>query len=174
MRHEFESRGNTVWTRGRAPTILLVIAAGLSAASCRPFRIETPESFIELEESRRSDYAYRATTADGIVVAIRTEDNDRRGTLEFWSEAIRSKLRDVRGYAVLEERDINAQGGMPGKQIRFGRDESGHAYRYWVSLFVRHEGRNPLVWVIESGGQQDVFEDRQDDIEAMIRSFEPR
>lgn len=153
---------------------IFIIALGLSALNCRPFRIDTPESFIELDESRRSIYDYRATSADGVVVSVRAIENDRRGTLEFWAEAVRNKVRDVRGYALLEEEDVNARGGLAGKQMRFGRDESGHTYRYWVSLFVRREGRDPMVWVIEAGGQEEVFGERRDEIEALVRTFEPR
>jgi hypothetical protein len=153
---------------------MVLISLGLSAFGCRHVRIDTPDSFIEVEEGRRSQYAYRATSADGVVVAVRRIENDRRGTLEFWAEAVRNKMRDVRGYALIEESDVNARGGMPGKQMRFGRDESGHTYSYWVTIFVRNEGRKPKVWIIEAGGQSDVFDQRRESIEEMVRSFEPR
>ncbi len=158
----------------RALQASLLIAIGLAAVGCRPFRIDTPDSFIEVEEPRNSSYQFRATSADGVVVAVRAIENERRGTLEFWSEAVCNKLRDVRGYALLGERDVNARGGMPGKQFRFGRDESGHTYTYWVTIFVRSQGRDPMVWVIEAGGQSDAFEARQSEVERMVTSFEPQ
>lgn len=151
----------------------LLVVAFLSVA-CRPFDINTPDSFVELDEERWSRYDYRATTADGVVVSVRSIENDRRGTTSFWAEAVRSKLRDSRGYALLEEQDVTSRGGIPGKQMRFGRDDSGHTYRYWVTLFVRSEGRKPRVWVIEAGGEEEVFERRREAVERLIASFIPK
>jgi hypothetical protein len=155
-------------------TMAALIAAAAATVGCRPFDVETPDSFIELEDQRRADYDYRATTADGVVVAVQGLPNKQRGTLSFWAEAVRNKLRDARGYALLEESDVRAVGGMPGKQLRFGRDEAGHTFRYWVTIFVRHEGMYPRVWVIEAGGEQEVFESRREEVERLIATFEPR
>lgn len=156
----------TLWT-------IALLALALSSFACRPFEVETPNSFVELEEDRDSRYDYRATTADGVVVSVRAIENEREGTLQFWAEAVRNKLRDSRGYALLEEEELTARSGIQGKQLRFGRDESGHTYRYWVTLFVRHTGRSPMVWVIEAGGEQEVFEQRRESIEELITSFRP-
>ena len=153
---------------------MLLLLVALSTAACRPFNVTTPDSFVELDEPRHSRYDYRATTADGVVVSVRALDNDQRGTLSFWTEAVRSKLRDSRGYALLEENDATSRGGVPGKQMRFGRDDSGHSYRYWVTVYVRHQGRNPRVWVIEAGGEEEVFEQRREEVERLIASFVPK
>ena len=161
-------------TMGRSLKIAALLATCAVAIGCRPFNVDTPAAFIELEDQRDHDYDFRATTADGVVVAVQGLPNKQRGTLPFWSEAVRNKLRDARGYALLEETDVRARGGMPGKQMRFGRDEAGHTFRYWVTIFVRHEGRSPRVWVIEAGGEQEVFEGRREEIEELIASFEPR
>jgi hypothetical protein len=154
--------------------IVGLLCAALSAGACRPFDINTPDSFVELDEERWSQFEYRATTADGVVVAVRALDNEQRGTLSFWAEAVRSKVRDARGYALLEEQDVTARAGVPGKQMRFGRDDAGHTYRYWVTIFVRSQGRGPRVWVIEAGGEQAVFERRRAEIEQLISSFLPK
>lgn len=151
---------------------LLTLSSVLFACG-QSFTINTPRGFIVLEEERASQYEFRSTSADGIVIAVRDIENEQEGTLEFWAEAVTSKLRDSRGYAMLEESDISA-GGVQGKQIRFGRDESGHSYRYWVTVFVRSEGANARIWVIEAGGRQEVFERRQEEIERTIASFRPR
>jgi hypothetical protein len=155
---------------------LLPLWAALAGnvAGCRPFAITTPATFIELDEDRRSNFDYRAASADGVVMAVRVVDNGQRGTLAFWVEAVRNKLRDVHGYALLEESDIRSRGGVAGRQLRFGRDQSGRSYHYWVTLFVRHEGRKPRLWVIEAGGEQELFEERRSAVEAALASFAPR
>ena len=158
----------------RQITIMAVLVAAAAAGGCRSFNIETPDAFLELEDQRRASYDYRATTADGVVLAVQSLPNKQNGTLEFWSEAIRNKLRDVRGYALLEETDVRTSRGLAGKQMRFGRDESGQTYRYWVTVFVRPEGASPKLWVIEAGGLQEAFERRQRLVEQTIATFAPR
>ncbi len=158
----------------RSCLIIGLLCAALSAGACRPFAINTPDSFVELEEPDYSQFEYRATTADVVVVGVRSLDNDRHGTLSFWAEAVRNKLRDSRGYALLEEADITPHAGVPGKQMHFGRDDAGHTYRYLVTLFVRDAGNHPRVWVIEAGGEQAVFERRRPEIDSMIASFMPK
>ena len=158
----------------RAMTAAGLLAALGAVAGCQPFRVTTPAAFMELEDQQRYSYHYRATTADGVVAAVQAMPNKQRGSLSFWAEAVRNKLRDARGYALLEEQDVRAVGGMPGKQLRFGRDEAGHTYRYWVTVFVRDQGRSPRVWLIEAGGQQEVFEQRREALESLIATFEPR
>jgi len=158
----------------RFTTWSLVLTVVALAMGCAPYRIETPTSFVELEQRSHSSFAYRAATADGVVVGLRALDNDRRATLEFWTEAVRNKLRDGRGYELQQEQDVTARGGIPGKQMHFARDDAGHSYRYWVSVFVRHEGRKPRIWILEAGGLSEPFEARQQSLESMLATFEPR
>lgn len=150
---------------------MILLACVLSG--CATFSMDTPGAFIELEEEY-SSYGYRSASADGVVVAVRDLENERRGTLEFWSEAIRNRMREGQGYALLEESDVQARGGLRGKQMRFGRDANGTSYIYWVTVFARTEGRKPRLWIIEAGGETELFEPRQQDVEAIIASFEPR
>ena len=63
-------------------------------------------------------------------------DEDRGGSLAFWSEAIEQRMRQIGGYALLEKVDVRGAGGRAGKQLRFGRDEGDRPYRYWVTLFL--------------------------------------
>lgn len=148
----------------------VVFALGaFSAAGCaRPFDVETPRRFVELEDDG-TPYDYRATTADGVVVGVRVVDidPDKGGSLGFWVEAIEQRMRQVGGYALLEKKDATGRGGLRGKQLRFGRDEGERPYRYWVTLFLRGD----TLLVVEAGGQQEVFARAQRDVEKMIRSL---
>jgi hypothetical protein len=145
--------------------------AVLTLAGCgRSFDIKTPRRFVELDEDY-SDYDYRATTADGVVVGVREIDidSDKGGSLDFWVEAIEQRMRQVGGYALLEKKAARGGGGLRGKQLRFGRDEGERPYRFWVTVFLDGD----TLYVIEAGGQEEVFHRAERDVEAMIKSLTP-
>jgi len=143
-------------------------AALIALAACggTASHLTAPTNFLELEEPGES-YSQRATSAEGVVMAVREVDNDPYGPLAFWVEAIKRRMRTVRGYALLEEKDVRAASGEAGKQLRFGHDESGGPYHFWLTIFVT-EGH---VFVLEAGGKKDVFEAAQPQVERAIAAY---
>lgn len=140
---------------------------------CGPhFAIDTPDDFVALDESAqaRRGYSMRATSADGVVLAVREIDDPQHGSREFWVEAIRNRLRRAGGYALLEEQTVSIASGDAGHQMRFGRDESGRPYAYWVTVLVR-PGR---VTVVEAGGARSVFDAQADDVQRAIATLRLR
>lgn len=129
--------------------------------------IDTPKGFVELDDPQ--GYEYRATSATGVVLAVRSEDSrkDEGGDLDFWSEAIHRKVRRLGGYALLDTRDVKTTRGLPGKQLRFGQDQSGRPHLYWVSLFIDGDD----LHIIEAGGPKDSFEELESGLERAIASI---
>jgi hypothetical protein len=126
-------------------------ALGLALAGCgRPFDVKTPGGFVELE-NQGPDYAYRATTADGVVVAVRAIDASGRQDLGFWEQAVALELRDASGYALLGAKDVRSEDGTPGRELDFGRDQNGKPYAYRVALFTAQD----RVFLLEAGGAKD-------------------
>jgi hypothetical protein len=126
---------------------------------CGPrFDLATPRDFIALDQGEQANrgYALRATTADGVVIAVREIENTRHGSQDFWVQAIRNRLRRAGGYALLEEEEITAASGERGHQMRFGRDDNGHPYAYWLTVFVT----NDRITLIEAGGRRETFEEQ--------------
>lgn len=124
------------------PMVLLTMACG------RPFRIHTPTGFLELDDSH---YAYRASTADGVVAAVRVIEEPlaaQRGDLAFWERAVVLRLVRERGYAHLSSSDVRSRDGSPGRELVFGHDEGGKAYVYKVRLFDAQD----RLFVLEAGG----------------------
>ncbi|MBK8695820.1 MAG: hypothetical protein IPN17_27040 [Deltaproteobacteria bacterium] len=60
----------------------LLLALSLLAPACASFHVNTPNGFAELEDDSR--YDYRATNADGVVIAVRVMRNEPEASLEFW------------------------------------------------------------------------------------------
>ena len=134
----------------RALLTALVLGSTTFVGCSKPL-VQTPEQFLRLEDLDR-EYDYRATSADGVVLAGRVfdYDEDRGGGLGFWVDAIKLRLSAVGGYALLAERDFKSAAGLPGKQLRFGHDEKRGTYQYWVTLFVHGDD----LIVIEAGGPE--------------------
>lgn len=113
-----------------------------------------PDGFVRLPENDdlRLGYAYRATTADGVVLGVRDIDTDASGGLSFWEQAVTTALERA-GYAKLDRGDVRAASGQPAVLLRFGRDVERHAYDYWLMLCVEDE----RVVIVEVGGDRERF-----------------
>jgi hypothetical protein len=149
--------------------LALLVLFVAPASGCSSFTLEAPEHFVKLQEPEWSDYQMRAVNADGVVLSVRENDNEAtEGSLTFWADAVRNRLRTVRGYALLEEKPVRAATGEEGHQLRLGRDEGSQAYDYWVTVFVSDE----YVHVVEAGGRREEFKRVKDAVEKAIERFE--
>lgn len=151
--------------------MILMMALGASAGGCATFRMTTPAGFAELDDN--DDFDYRATNAEGVVVAVRSERNTLRGNLDFWAGAVSERLR-TQGYAPDgAPRPVQNSSGLHGVQLRFLRDGNGRVLRYWVTVFVRDSGflRRGRVFVIEAGGDREVFDRAIPAVERAIATF---
>ncbi len=154
----------------RARPLLLLVSLLVAPACGRPFVPAELPGFIELDEDRTSDYEYRATTADGVVVAIRTIKHRPRGELAFWERAIENQLRDRGGYALLEKRDVATHDGVVGRQLRFGHDEEREPHLYYVTIIPTRR----RLFVIEAGGTREQLEASAPAIEAAVTHLQIR
>jgi len=149
----------------RIPFVLTFTVVA-SACGGNHFDVETPATFIELEEES-SSYDYRATSAKGVVMAVREIENEPYGDRAFWVEAVRNHVRLKGGYALLDEKEVSAK-GHEGTQLQFGRDQDGRPYQYWVTVFVTEE----RIFVIEMGGKEELFEKEMKSLEKTVASLD--
>lgn len=147
--------------------ILPILILMSLAAGCGPsFELTLPDRFVRLRDpSALGGYELRATTPDGVVVGVEVIDNAENGTLDFWKEAVLNRLRDQQGYALLSEESVRAANGQQGHLMRFGRDLSGHSYRYTVALFV---SESTPIHLVEAGGREEPYVALEPQIEASI------
>jgi hypothetical protein len=150
-------------------SFLILVAALFAATGCgKPFDVQTAPGFVPLEN--QGQYEYRATTPEGVVVAIRVVEDEKRGDLAFWTQALTLQLRDVTGYALLDSVDVGARDGTKGKLLKFGHDEADKPFAYWVSIFPA-QGR---LFLVEAGGSKDAFERARPSVEWMMKSVRVR
>lgn len=149
-------------TRAVLCSVLLLPLSGCGAR----FKMLAPEDFVVLEE--QGAYDYRATTPDGLVIAVRDLDNRRaHGELTFWEQAIEDKLRLDQGYSLLEKKTVSTRQGKEGRQMRFGLDRDGVAHLYVVSVFVT----DARVFLIETGGTEAQIQSHGKQIDWVINEF---
>lgn len=116
---------------------LAAVVMGLTAGcGGSTFYSATPPGFVELED-QEPDYAYRATSADGVVIAVREIEHEPKGDQTFWVQAIRNRMRERAGYALIESKEVTTKSGLKGTQLQFGHDEKGQSMLYTLTVFVR-------------------------------------
>ena len=127
--------------------LFVLVAAAASTGCGRPFDIKTAPGLVELQD-QEPDYAYRAMTPEGVVMAVRVIDTDGRGDLEFWTRATTIRMHELDGYALLGIADVKSRDGTPGHELRFGHDENRKPYLYTLRVFVAHKH----LFLVETGG----------------------
>jgi hypothetical protein len=137
----------------------------LALFGCAHAHFDTPREFARLDEE--SSYAQRATSPRGVVIAVREVEAPEDTSIAFWSEAISLRLHAGQGYALLAEQDVKAKSGQVGKLLRFGHDQNGHTFDYWVAVFPQ---KNRVV-LLEAGGRRDHFEKAKPQVEKALASL---
>jgi hypothetical protein len=141
-----------------------MLALGLGGCG-RGFVLTTPAGFAELEAGH--DYAYRATNAEGVVIAVRRENNRPYGDLGFWAGAVDAHLRRD-GYAADKAVEVQSADGVPGRQIRYHATRERREFVFWASVFVTEA----KVVVVEAGGDRAHFDKLETAVGSSLASLE--
>ncbi len=146
-----------------------LLPALVLAACGTGFQVTTPQGFADLTDvADQAPYDYRATSADGVVLAIRRLDREpRQAEPDFWLEAILERMRQRGGYALLERASITTAQGLSGTRLRFGRDQDGKPYLYELVLFVQPKH----LYLIETGGAKDTYEKRAAAVQSSVTAL---
>lgn len=147
--------------------LLALVFLALVLLGCGPsFQAATPPGFVNLDEEY-SNYDYRATTADGLVLAVRELEHEPKGDMAFWVRAIENEMRTRGGYAHLGTQDVQTRQGLKGKQLRFGHDEGNRPHLYTVTLFVTDDH----IYLLEAGGTKEQMTKHADQVNWAVDNF---
>jgi hypothetical protein len=149
--------------------LLLALSLAALAGCGRSFVPYTPTGFVDLGDSYPHG-EYRAATADKVDIGVRAFDNEPKGNLPFWSRVLERRIREMGGYALLDKRDVAAQGGLTGVAMRFGHDEGKTPYLYTVALFVTPK----KIYLVEAGGEKDEVTKVEPLIQEAITRLAPK
>jgi hypothetical protein len=145
-------------------SIVIALALAAFATGCHPAaRLDAPNDFAQL--GKGSDYDFRAASAHGVVLAVRSESNEPRASVEFWADAIDQRLaRD--GYAREGVKDVATDRGVHGRQLRYAKNDEGRVYRYWLTVFAS----DARVVIVEAGGDSESFDPAVKTVERAVLS----
>jgi len=143
-------------------TYILFAASALVSASC--ISLQTPEKYAERTETGRYDYLAISTDASAISVTVRRNEDKKKGTLAYWTEASRNHLTLSRGYEFLKEGEFTSEEGA-GRWMLFAKKYRGVDFLYLLGLVV--DGRD--IYVLEAGGEKEPFEP---DVPRIVKAFE--
>lgn len=130
------------------------------------FFVATPPGFVQLED-QEPDYHYRSTSADGVVVAVREIEHEPRGDRKFWVQAIRNRMRERAGYALLGTDEVKTKSGLEGTQLRFGHDEKGQSMLYTITVFVTEDH----IFLLEFGGTKEEMARQAEHLAWVVENF---
>lgn len=159
----------------RAPSLgALLLAGGFIALSgCAQFAINTPPEMVEVTTERDSLFDYRATSMEGAVLGVRVLDEPAGEDIEspgqtFWVDSIKRNLRLHKGYALLNEEKIKSANGHAGTLLKFGRDQRGESFLYWIAIYRTDEN----LHLVDAGGRKERFDKARPSIEKALASYE--
>ncbi len=146
--------------------LAFLLSSGVLVSCSSPFRVTAPQGFVVLKD--QALYDYRATSADGVVLAVRSIKHDPKGDIDFWVQAIRNRMRGVSGYALLATKPVSTRGGLKGVSMRFGHDEGRTSYLYDINLFVTEK----YLHLIEFGGTKEELVRLDKQVAWVVHTFE--
>jgi hypothetical protein len=145
-------------------TLAPFLIFGALGLGCHPaVKMQTPNGFAEL--GHPGSYSFRAASAHGVVLAMRSEKNEPRANLDFWKDAVDARVRR-QGYTPEGQASVKSADGCDGRQLRYVRVEDQRTYRYWLTLFVVDD----RVVVVEAGGDRENFDPAQTLVEKAVLS----
>jgi hypothetical protein len=148
----------------------IALLAGLAAvaglAGCFVRTMNLPADFVKVEETYPGPYAVRAISADGVMVALRSEKNPQNGTLAFWTEAVANQMVSARGYQAAGNEDVTSVANVPGRLLTFTAQKRGVGFTYVLAVFV--QGADILIG--EAGGRTDAVQPKLAEIKKALVS----
>jgi hypothetical protein len=145
--------------RQALPWMIALCSAAL--AGCAAHTLTMPPNFVPFDKPGAQGYYARAVSADGVVVALRSQPNPKGATLDFWSEAARNELVEGRGYRFEAAHPVKSEGGATGSILAFTTETQGVKFTYWLALFVQGD----LILIAEAGGKTEALVAKADQIQ---------
>lgn len=141
-------------TRNLHPVcVSLLLALGVSGSGCT-IAMVVPDRFLVVQDEWGSK---RALTPEESKLWVREFDDDSKGTLAFWSEALKADLIKSRGYTLVEEATVKDANGRAGMSMVLETTLSGRPVRELLAVFVVPGWWSNTIRVVEYVADKDAF-----------------
>lgn len=135
------------------PALTASLLLALLVGGC--VSLEAPARFLVTD---RSGDELKAITPEESKLWVRRFDDEDRGGLEFWKDALKSDLKDNRGYVLLSEGPASDGTGAAGHVMTLETTVNGRPVRELIAVFVRPGWLGDSLWVLEYVAPKDVFD----------------
>ncbi len=139
----------------------LVLAAFSGCAAISP-----PEGYVKDSQQRRYDAKYWSPRGNVIAHASRSNE-DRKATLQFWSDAVEYQKVDIDGMKLARRESITSAGGTEGVLFHFEEGEGQGKTAYLLALYVTPA----RIHTIEATGPADALAADMDKLVASMKSL---
>ena len=148
----------------RVTTLALVLA--LAGGAC--VSLEPPARFLVTD---RSGDQLKAITPEESKLWVRRFDDEDKGGLEFWRDALKGDLKDNRGYLLLGEAPATDGTGAAGHSMTLETMVNGRPVRELIAVFVRPGLMGDSIWVVEYVAPKDVFDNEVEGVRASLSTL---
>ena len=149
---------------GFAASVMLAALITLTACKTVPAGLALPEGFAEYSGESAG---YRAITAEGVVLRVRTVANEPPQNLKFWVEALRVHLHKA-GYILMNE-DVFSSAAGDGAMFEWSAPLNGEDWVYLTALAVGPE----RITIAEAAGEHRYFRGYRDSIIESLTTLSP-
>lgn len=142
---------------------LLVVALASACVSLEP-----PARFLVTD---RTGDELKAITPEESKLWVRRFTDEDRGGLDFWKDALKSDLKDNRGYVLLSEGPATDGTGAAGHVMTLETTVNGRPVRELIAVFVRPGLLDDSLWVLEYVAPKDVFDKEVESVRASLATL---
>lgn len=121
-------KDSTMFRSLSAALFVVVVNAG-----CATLQMDVPEHFLVIEEYGDS---LKALTPDESKIWVRDFNDDTRGSLTFWRDAVKGDLLKGRGYTLIEETSVKDGLGNDGVALVVETTLSGRPIKELMAVFI--------------------------------------
>jgi hypothetical protein len=147
---------------------ILILLALIASSACITFT--PPDRFLVV---KRGGDELKAITPEESKLWIRSFDDDDKGGLAFWRDALKADLKDNRGYVVLSEADVKDGANTPGKELVLESTVNGRAVRELMDVFVYGGWFGDTIRVVEYVAEKARFDGEVDGVRKSITTLKP-
>jgi hypothetical protein len=115
----------------------------------------------------------KAITPEESKLWVRSFDDEDRGGLAFWRDALWEDLRKNRGYLLVSEGEAKDARGTPGKELVFETSVGGRPVRELLVLFVDSGLCSDTIRVVEYVAEKEQFDKEVAGVRASIATLSP-
>ncbi len=140
--------------------LLIIVVAGSGCVT-----MDAPAGFLVIE---RGPGLLKATTPEDSRLWVREFDDDAKGELSFWIDAVKNDFTKNRGYTLITDAPTQDGAQTAGHELVFEATVGGKPFRELLAVFVRPGLIANTIRVVEFVAPKERFDVEVQGVRAAI------